>query len=327
MGLHAQAIRGQGLKFMASLHHAYHFTGYYDHVPSQSDPTLRILYGQQGSAAENKLWYDKLVEVIDGYQPDLVWQDFDLGLVQESYRLQFLAHYYNQAVAWNKDVVATYKDGLNNKGEVFDFERGGPAGLLTPYWLTDDSISSSSWCYTVGIGYYSTQALLHSLIDRVSKGGSMLLNIAPMADGTIPSGQQSILLAMGDWLGRFGEAVYAPAPGPVTARAPPRWAEARSADPVAGKPKDIRFTRSQDNKVLYATALGWQGGTMTITTLNSEPDQPQQPDRRATAEQHRRHLHQPARTDPGRLRPAPGHALVQPAVQRPGVHGQAHLLR
>ncbi|MEV6942201.1 alpha-L-fucosidase [Streptomyces sp. NPDC051172] len=269
VGLHAQAIRGQGLKFMASLHHAYHFNGYYDHVPNQSDPTLRILFGQQGSAAENQLWYDKLVEVIDGYQPDLLWQDFDLNLVQESDRLQFLAYYYNRAVAWNKDVVATYKDGLDNKGEVFDFERGGPAGLLTPYWLTDDSISSSSWCYTVGIGYYSTQALLHSLVDRVSKGGTMLLNIAPMADGTIPSGQQSILLGMGDWLGRFGEAVYGTRSWTSYGEGPTKMGGGSFSGPVAGKPQDVRFTRSQDNKVLYVTALGWQGGTMTVTTLNS----------------------------------------------------------
>ena len=115
------------------------------------------LYGQLGTAAENQLWYDKLREVIDGYQPDILWQDFNLGLVPESYRLNFLSYYYNQAVAWNKDVVATYKDGFDNQGEVFDFERGGPAGIQTPYWLTDDSISSSSWCYTVGIGYYSHQ--------------------------------------------------------------------------------------------------------------------------------------------------------------------------
>ncbi|MGW2613443.1 alpha-L-fucosidase [Streptomyces sp. NPDC001500] len=269
VGLQEQAIRGQGLKFMASLHHAYHFNGFYDHVPNQSDANLRILFGQQGSAAENKLWYDKLVEVVDGYQPDLVWQDFDLHLVQESYRLQFLAHYYNQAVAWNKDVAATYKDGFNNRGEVFDFERGGPAGLLTPYWLTDDSISSSSWCYTEGIGYYSTQALLHSLIDRVSKGGSMLLNIAPRADGVIPSGQQSILLAMGDWLGRFGEAVYSTRSWASYGEGPTKMGGGSFSGPVAGRPQDVRFTRSRDNRVLYATALGWQGGAMTITTLNS----------------------------------------------------------
>jgi alpha-L-fucosidase len=269
VGLHAAAIRAQGLKFMVSLHHAYHFNGYYDHVPAQSTATLKKLFAQQGTTAENQLWYAKLQEVIDGYQPDIVWQDFDLNLVQESERLAFLAHYYNQAVAWNKDVVATYKDGLDNLGEVFDFERGGPGGLLTPYWLTDDSISSSSWCYTVGIGYYTTQALLHALIDRVAKGGNMLLNIAPMADGTIPSGQQQILLQMGDWLGRFGEAVYATRSWTSYGEGPTAMGGGSFSGPKAGTAQDIRFTRSKDNTVLYATALGWQGATMTVTTLNS----------------------------------------------------------
>ncbi len=68
--------------------------------------------------------FNKLKEVVDGYQPDILYQDFDLNLIDESQRLNFLAYYYNRAVDWNKDVVATYKDGFNNRGEVFDFERG-----------------------------------------------------------------------------------------------------------------------------------------------------------------------------------------------------------
>ena len=269
VALHAQAIRGQGLKFMASLHHAYHFNGYYQYVPYQSDPNLRILFGQQGSAAENLLWYNKLHEVITGYQPDLIYQDFDLTAVQESYRLQFLADYYNAAVSWNKDVVATYKDGFDSLGEVFDYERGGPGGLLTPYWETDDAISATSWCYTVGISYYSLQAILHSLIDRTAKGGTMILNISPMADGTIPSQQQSVLLGMGDWLGRFGEAIYATRSWSSYGEGPTAMGGGSFSGPKAGTPQDIRFTRSQDNTVLYATTLGWQGGTTTITTLGS----------------------------------------------------------
>ncbi|ROR38055.1 alpha-L-fucosidase [Kitasatospora cineracea] len=270
LGLQGQAIRGQGLKFMAAMHHAYNFNGFYEYVPYQSDPTLRILYGQQGAAAENQLWYDKLAEVVDGYQPDLIWQDFALDRVDEAARLKFLSYYYNKAVSWNKDVVATYKDGFDDLGEVYDFERGGPSGLLTPYWLTDDSISSSSWCYTVGIGYYTPQAMLHSLIDRVSKGGTVLLNIAPMADGTIPADQQSVLLGMGDWLGRFGEAVYATRAWSTYGEGPTPMGGGSFSGPKAGTAQDIRFTRSQDNTVLYATALGWQGGTMTIATLGSD---------------------------------------------------------
>jgi len=269
VSLHAQAIRAQGLKFMASLHHAYHFNGYYQYVPQQSTATLQKLYGQMGSSAENQLWYNKLQEVIDGYQPDLVWQDFSLNNVQESQRLAFLAHYYNQAVAWNKDVVATYKDGLDNLGEVYDFERGGPGGLLTPFWLTDDSISSSSWCYTVGIGYYTTQALLHALIDRVAKGGNMLLNIAPMADGTIPQGQRDILLGIGDHLSRFGEAVYATRAWTAYGEGPTKMGGGSFTTPIAGTAQDIRFTRSKDGTVLYATALGWPGSAMSIATLSA----------------------------------------------------------
>src|SRR6185437_9319561 len=132
-----------------------------------------------------------------------------------------------------------------------------------------DSISSSSWCYTNGIGYYPAKAILHSIIDRVSKGGTTILNIAPMADGTIPSGQQSILLTIGDYLGRFGESVYGTRAWSSFGEGPTKMGGGSFTGPKPGTPRDIRFTRSPDNKVLYATALGWQGATTTISTLTS----------------------------------------------------------
>ena len=90
-----------------------------------------------------------------------------------------------------------------------------------------------------------------------------------MADGTIPSQQQSILLGFGDWLGRFGEAIYATRAWSVYGEGPTQMGGGAFTGDEAGTPQDIRFTRSQDNTVLYATALGWQGSTMTIATLNS----------------------------------------------------------
>ncbi|MGW4212427.1 alpha-L-fucosidase [Lentzea sp. NPDC004789] len=267
--LHADAIRAKGLKLMVAMHHAYNFTGFYDHVPAQPTTTLKKLYGQLGSAAQNQLWYDKLKEIVDGFQPDILWQDFNLSAVDEAQRLNFLAYYYNKAVAWNKEVVATYKDGFNNRGEVFDFERGGPGDLQSPYWLTDDSISSSSWCYTVGIGYYSLNAMLHSLIDRVSKNGNMVLNIAPMADGTIPAEQRTILLGMGDYLRRFGESIYATRAWSAYGEGPTKMGGGSFTTPHAGTNTDIRFTRNKANTVLYATVLGWPGSTLNITTMTS----------------------------------------------------------
>ena len=46
----------------------------------------------------------------------------------------------------------------------------------------------------------------------VSKNGNLLLNIGPRADGTIPEGMQTRLLAMGNWLKTYGEAIYGTKP-------------------------------------------------------------------------------------------------------------------
>lgn len=269
--LFASAIRAKGMKFMMSMHHAYHFLGFYEYVPAQSDPSLKKLYGQLGSTAENQLWYDKLKEIIDKYLPDLIWQDFRLNDVSETQRLNFLAYYYNKAIDSNKEVVATYKlnnnfnDGFNTNGEVGDFERGGPADLTFPYWLTDDAISSSSWCYTEGIGYYSTTQMLHALIDRVSKNGNMLLNISPMADGTIPQQQRTVLLGMGDWLRRFGESIYSTRAWVVYGEGPTKMGGGAFTGPKVGTNKDFRFTRTKDSTTLYAICLGWPGNGANVT--------------------------------------------------------------
>ncbi|WP_432093424.1 alpha-L-fucosidase [Streptomyces sp. bgisy100] len=261
------AIRGQGLKLLVAMHHAYNFTGYYHPVPAQTDPSLRKLYGQLDTTAANQLWFDKLKEVVDQARPDILYQDFNLDEVDEQQNLNFLSYYYNQAEAWGSDVVATYKDGYNDKGEVFDFERGGPADIRTPYWLTDDSVSSSSWCHTEGIRYYTLRQMLHALIDRVSKNGNMLLNIAPTADGTIPGAQRDVLLGIGDHLGRFGESIYGTRAWEAYGEGPTKMGGGAFTHPKAGTAKDIRFTRNKAGTVLYATVLGWPATTLTSTTL------------------------------------------------------------
>lgn len=185
-GLFAKSIRAKNMKFIMTMHHAWNFNGYWKYpTVTQTDASLKKLYGQLPVAEEQQLWYDKLKEIIDGYQPDLIWQDLYLSPIPEALRLKFLAYYYNKSVDWKKDVVVTSKDGFKT-GELHDYERGGPADLTSDYWLTDDAVSSTSWCYIQGMTYYTNAQMLHSLIDRVSKNGNLLLNIAPMADGSIP---------------------------------------------------------------------------------------------------------------------------------------------
>ena len=252
------------MKVILSMHHAYNITGFYEYVPEQSDPSLKILYGQLGKEKNEALWLAKHKEIIDQYQPDIIWQDFNLTKISEPVLLNFLSYYYNQADVWGKEVVATYKDALNTKVAVLDYERGGPFDIREDYWLTDDAISKSSWCYTEGIGYYSTKAVLHSLFDRVSKNGNLLLNISPKADGSIPEEQQNILLGMGDWLSRYGEAIYETRVWEKYGEGPTEMGSghfhedgAKFSEPVEGTVEDIRFTRSKDGKYLYAICMGW----------------------------------------------------------------------
>jgi alpha-L-fucosidase len=54
----------------------------------------------------------------------------------------------------------------------------------------------------------SPGAIIFKLVDIVSKGGNYLLNVGPMADGTIPQASQDNLRAVGRWLKVNGEAIY-----------------------------------------------------------------------------------------------------------------------
>lgn len=281
MKLFADAVREQGLKLLVAMHHAYNYNGFFDYAPQQTDPSLRKLYGQLPRPEMDALWLAKLKEVVDRAKPDILWQDFSLNspgyclnngpcAVGERERLQFLAYYYNRAEQWGKEVVATYKhfdQGFTNKGQVEDYERGGPAGIVTPYWLTDDAISSSSWSYTKGIGYYSSTQMIHALIDRVSKGGNMLLNISPTLEGTIPAEQRAVLADIGTYLGRLGESIYATRVWDSYGEGPTKMGGGSFVAPKVGTAKDIRFTRDKAGRVVYATVLAWPGESLTITTL------------------------------------------------------------
>jgi alpha-L-fucosidase len=274
VGLLTDAIRKKNMKIVLSMHHAFNITGYYSVVPQSNDPKLQMLYGQQGKEKNEAFWLSKLEEIIDNYKPDVLWQDFNLQAISEPVLLQFLAYYYNRAARWNKEVVATFKDGLNTKCAVLDYERGGPADITDNYWLTDDAISSSSWCYTEGIGYYSARQILHGFIDRISKNGNLLLNVSPKADGAIPQEQKDVLLAMGAWLKKYGEAVYGTrawekyGEGPTTMGA----AHGIMSAPAEGTAKDVRYTRSKDNTTLYAIVLGWDKGQKEIKLSSLSSD-------------------------------------------------------
>ncbi|MDR1734452.1 MAG: alpha-L-fucosidase [Oscillospiraceae bacterium] len=64
--------------------------------------------------------------------------------------------------------------------------------------------------------YVSADKLIELLLDQVSKGGNLLLNIGPTGDGRIPPIMEERLLAIGDWLSVYGDGIYASRKGPVS---------------------------------------------------------------------------------------------------------------
>jgi len=177
-------------------------------------------YADRSDAAMERFlvnWYERNVELIDKYQPDLIY--FDNGVDQrylDPLKLQIAAYYYNRAKSWGKQVSFTSKkaafapSGTNTKtiASILDFEGGPPDGIRGGSWVVDRPISSNSWGYVEGMKANSAQTVIEWLVDTVSKDGTLLLNVSPKADGTIPQDQQDTLLAVGKWLEVNGDAIY-----------------------------------------------------------------------------------------------------------------------
>ena len=177
-------------------------------------------YADRSNAAMQRFlvnWYERNVELIDKYQPDLIY--FDNGVDQrhiDPLKLQIAAYYYNRAKSWGKEVSFTTKkaafapSGTNAKtiASILDFEGAPPDGIRTGSWVVDRPIGTSSWGYVEGLKANSPETVIGWLVDTVSKNGTLLLNVSPKADGTIPQDQQDTLLAIGKWLETNGEAIY-----------------------------------------------------------------------------------------------------------------------
>jgi len=304
VGEMAKAIRKRDMKFITTFHHAkggdpgeqagkkrrqWHYYGREQYMlrnnPQFSDSAdLQKLYGSMPRQEWLEMWNGKLAEVIDNYQPDMIWFDSWLDRIPEKNRQQFAAYYLNAAKDWNKEVMITYKQqDMPQSIGVVDFEKGRMDKSTSYSWLTDDTISAGtwtttgSWSYTEELNIKSSKEILHTLIDIVSKNGQLLLNISPKANGVIPQAQQTSLLGVGKWLRANGEAIYNTRPfylngvsvygeGPKRLKSSGHFVEMQGAY----NQENIRFTTN--NNTLYAIQMGWPGShkTVLIRSLSKE---------------------------------------------------------
>ncbi|WP_224996296.1 alpha-L-fucosidase [Cesiribacter sp. SM1] len=67
---------------------------------------------------------------------------------------------------------------------------------------------ANNWGYVPKDEFKSSATIIHSLVEVVAKGGSLLLGIGPKPDGTLPEIVENRLGEIGDWLEVNGEAIY-----------------------------------------------------------------------------------------------------------------------
>ena len=70
---------------------------------------------------------------------------------------------------------------------------------------------NENWAFSRGDDQWKTPKFVATLLQRVAcQSGSLLLNIGPKTDGTVPRETTEILNAVGGWLKRNGEAIHSP---------------------------------------------------------------------------------------------------------------------
>ncbi|WP_298474194.1 alpha-L-fucosidase [uncultured Maribacter sp.] len=273
--------RAQGLIMGASSHYAFNWSFYNkkDHFDT-TDPQYADLYSPKGkdlnepvSEEFKKKWWNRTVDLIDNYQPDILWFDFYVDIPDyASVRPKIAAYYYNKGIEWGKEVVLQDKnfdhDAFPQGTVIYDLERGKLPGIRKLPWQTDTSIGKNSWSHVTNWESKTANQLIDDLVDIVSKNGNLLLNVGPKADGTIPEDQTKILLQIGDWLKVNGDAIYGTKYWNTFGEGP---TEVKKGHHSEGQNKeftgqDIRFTQKGDK--LYAIMMAWpKNGKVNIASL------------------------------------------------------------
>jgi alpha-L-fucosidase len=230
----AAAVRKQGLKFGVSNHGIEHFTFINPDAVLDArlqaahadlyDPKWADFYNvaDRSPTAMTRFltdWVNRNIELIDKYQPDILWFDNGVNLrVLDPLKEYVAAYYYNRALSWGKQVSISTKyiayapsnDDTKQIGSIIDFEKVGsrsPAGIRPAPWMVDDAIGST-WGYTTGEHFSSPATIIGRIIDTASKDGTYLLNLSPMADGEFPRPIVEDLQQIGAWLAVNGEGIY-----------------------------------------------------------------------------------------------------------------------
>lgn len=276
VGAWKAAAKKRGLRFGVSEHlGASHNWFYPSHLYDQMWPKLGVNYdgadprfadlyhankGEPYRSTEtwytrdpayHQIWFDRIRDLIDNYQPDLLYSDGGLpfGIVGRS----LLSHFYNSATDKTGRTQAVYNCKAFGSGEysnkmcVQDVERGVLKGINPLPWQTDTS--NGDWFYSDNYTYKTAPDVIHMLADIVSKNGNLLLNIVLYPDGSLPPNRKACSMNLRPGCRSTAKRSTARARGKSMAKArpKPRMAPSWRTIPIrvrisASRQKAIRFT-------------------------------------------------------------------------------------
>ncbi|HEY5055793.1 MAG TPA: alpha-L-fucosidase [Acidobacteriaceae bacterium] len=146
--------------------------------------------------------------------------------------------------------------GIGNYGDYYTPEGFVPASKESTRmpWFVIYPLGSSFSYEKNPARYKGTKWIVDNLVDTAAKGGNFMVGVGPDGEGAFHPVAIEQLKQTGKWLKVNGEGIYA-----TRSREGPLWSEG----------SNLRFTRSKDNRVVYAFALNWPGKTLEIKSLES----------------------------------------------------------
>ena len=146
--------------------------------------------------------------------------------------------------------------GIGNYGDYYTpegFVPGAKENTTMP-WMVIYQLGGM-WSYQPDGGKYKGAPwIITNLIDVVAKGGDFMVGIGPDAGGRFHPKAVEALEQAGAWLRVNGEAIYGTRPRPGTL-----WKEGQ----------DVRFTRTKDQRFVYALCLKWPGEVLKLESVRA----------------------------------------------------------
>lgn len=189
-------------------------TGIYYSLPDWSHPYYDVFTRaekrydyKKESARFSKFinfYQNQLQELATQYNPDLYWFDGDWEHTAEEWKTK-----ETKQLLLSKNPNAIINARLTNEGDYDTPEQGIP--MQTPkakHWELCYTMNDSWGFQEDDVNYKSANQLIKTLVECISMGGNLLLDIGPKADGTIPAEQLKILNDIGRWTRKHSEAIY-----------------------------------------------------------------------------------------------------------------------